>query len=374
MHPLSIMIKPASSNCNMRCKYCFYFDEADNREIPSYGFISGQTTENLIKKALEFAVNTCGFAFQGGEPTVIGVEYFKKFVALVEKYNTRNIDVSFSLQTNGYLIDDEFAEFFAKNKFLIGISLDGVKDTNDLNRVDISGKSTYNKVLHAIDLFKKHKVDFNVLSVVTKQSSKSIQKNYNFFKKNGILWHQYIACLDPIADERGIHNHSLNTVDYANFLKKLFDLWYADVINRQFVSIRYFDDILGIFVNGQGNSCTVMGQCSFHYVVEADGEIYPCDFYMLDDYKIGNINDVGFEQMDENRNKLQFIQKSAVHPEECKSCKWYGLCRNGCRRDREDFATGEIGKTYLCEAYKEFFEYSYERFAEIARMLRTGQL
>ncbi len=370
MHPLSIMLKPASSNCNMRCKYCFYFDETENREVKSYGFISNETTETLIKKALEFSVGHCSFMFQGGEPTLVGIDYYRNFVKLVDKHNTKKLHISYAIQTNGYLIDDEFAKFFQENGFLVGVSLDGTKELNDLNRIDVAGKSTYNKVIRAINSLEKHKVEFNILSVVTKQSCRNIEKTYNFLKKNRLYWHQYIACLDPMQDDRGTSPHSLTTKDYSNFLKKLFDIWYLDIKKGETISIRFFDDILLCLVQGRANSCGMQGMCTYHYVMEAGGEMYPCDFYMIDNYKIGNINQVDFAEIDENRKKLNFIERSTVHPDECKECKWYFLCKSGCMRDRENFKTGELEKTYLCEAYKEFYDYTYDRFVEIANMIK----
>lgn len=371
MHPLSIMIKPSSSNCNMRCKYCFYFDEANNREVQSYGFISEQTTQNIIKKALSFAVDSCTFMFQGGEPTIVGLPYFENFVELVKKYNEKKLNISYALQTNGFTIDEDFAKFFSKNNFLVGISLDGVKDVNDKNRIDIEGKSTYNRVMTSINYLKKNNAEFNVLSVVTSATSRNIEKIYKFFKKNDLVWQQYIPCLDPLAEQRGYADYSLTPDKYTLFLKKLFDIWYLDIKSGNNVSIRYFDDILSVLVIGTPNTCTMQGRCIFHYVVESNGEVYPCDFYMLDDYKIGNINDVSFKEIDENRDALKFIERSFNVHEDCNKCKWYGLCRGGCMRDRENFTTGEIEKTYYCESFIEFFEYSYTRFVEIANIIKN---
>ena len=370
MHPLSIMIKPSSSNCDMRCKYCFYFDEARNRTVKSFGYISKETTINLIRKALDYAELPCTFAFQGGEPTLIGLDYFKFFVETVQKYNKKNIQINFAIQTNGYTITEEFAKFFHDNNFLVGLSLDGVKEVHDLNRINIQGKSTYNKIFNTLMLFKKHKVEFNILSVVTKQFAKTIEKNYNFLTKMDIRWLQFIPCLDPIESIRGTSIYSLTDKDYLEFLKKLFDIWYRDYKNNKLISIRYFDDILMLLLTGRAGSCTMQGECAIYYVIEADGEVYPCDFYMLDRYKIGNVNDIDFKKIDENRDKLNFIQSSKYKSEECVNCKWLFMCNSGCRRDKENFQTGKIGKTYLCNAFKEFFEYSYPRFREIAEDIR----
>ena len=371
MRSINVLIKPSSSHCNMRCKYCFYFDEVSHRETESFGFMNEQTMQSVIDKSLDYVTHSCVFAFQGGEPTVIGLPYFKQFVEYVKEKNTKKVGVQYAIQTNGFVIDEEWAAFFHENNFLVGLSMDGDKDTHDRYRIDTAQQGTYSKVLKASQLFDKHKVEYNILSVVTKPMAKAIQKNYRFFMRNDFVWQQYIPCIDPIGEDRGSKEYSLTPELYATFLKQSFDLWYRDIKKGNMVSIRYFDNLVGMMLGNPPESCGMAGRCTNQYVVEANGQVYPCDFYMMDEYVLGNICTQSLGEIDEKRKEIGFIEKSLKIEESCKQCQWLPICRGGCRRDREDFATGELTKTYLCGAYKEFFAYAYPRLQEICVMIKN---
>ena len=167
MPPLSLLIKPASSACNMRCGYCFYADEAMNRAVASYGMMSEETIENIVRKACAFAEGSLSIGFQGGEPTLRGLPFFRHFASLLRKYNTKNLRVTLALQTNGLLLDEEWARFLHDEHFLVGLSIDGTQSVHDRLRKDAFGEGTFERVLAAAQLLEKHKVDFNVLTVVT---------------------------------------------------------------------------------------------------------------------------------------------------------------------------------------------------------------
>ena len=185
MPPLSIMIKPASSLCNLRCKYCFYCDVAANREVFSLGKMNEATAEKLIKDALSFAEgSSVAFAFQGGEPLLAGMDYFKFFTEAVKKYNTKGSEIYYSLQTNGTLINDEWARFFTENKFLIGLSLDGDYEGNKF-RVDANGQNSYYKIITAANKLKKHKTEFNILTVLTGYCAENAERIYKYFRSQG---------------------------------------------------------------------------------------------------------------------------------------------------------------------------------------------
>ena len=166
MPSLHLLIKPASSLCNMRCKYCFYSDVSNSREVKSYGMMEDDTLETLVKRAFEYADESVGFAFQGGEPTLVGLSFYERLIALEKTYNTKKIPVYNSIQTNGYAVDDSFAAFFAKHNFLVGLSLDGTKESHDALRVDAEGNGTFGRVLKTAELFQRHGVQFNILCVV----------------------------------------------------------------------------------------------------------------------------------------------------------------------------------------------------------------
>jgi len=369
MPPLSLLIKPASGNCNLRCKYCFYHSLTGIREIEDYGIMNIDTLEIIVKKALMFADHVCTFAFQGGEPTLAGLDFYRHLVEFQKKYNTKNIQVNNAIQTNGIVIDDSWAHFFAEKKFLIGISLDGPKEIHDAIRVDARGDGTFNRVMHAIQLFNQYQVEYNILSVINSYVARHIRKTYQFFRKNGFGYLQFIPCLDPLNEKPGGYEYSLTPKRYAYFLKTLFDLWYQDIMNGQKISIRYFDNLVGLFMGMRPEVCGMEGVCNCQFVIEADGGVYPCDFYVLDEWYLGNIKDAGFIELKFSEAGRQFVEVSNHVDPKCVDCRWFRLCRGGCRRSREPFIDGKPALNYFCSSFMEFFEYAAPRLRQIAAML-----
>lgn len=364
MPQISVMLKPASGLCNLRCKYCFYADETANRETPSYGIMSVDVLEAVIRRILSFAEGSCTIAFQGGEPTLAGLDFFKQAVEFEKRWNINHVEIHNAFQTNGILLDENWASFFAENRFLVGISLDGPKDINDMNRLDSELKSTFSRVLRTVHLLESRRVDFNILTVVTAATCKSVRKIYGFFNKNHLDYQQYIPCLDPLGEERGNHSYSLTPDGYEKFLKDLFDCWYQDVLKGRPRYNRYFENLLMIISGQPPEACGMNGICGHQYVVEADGSVYPCDFYMLDEWTLGNFVIDDFDKIEKRRAELNFLQMSAQEHTECVTCKWKSLCRGGCRRDREPFIDGKTGKNYFCKAYYNFFEYAFPRLQQ----------
>ncbi|HOJ11245.1 MAG TPA: anaerobic sulfatase maturase [Clostridiales bacterium] len=368
MPPLSLLIKPASSSCNLRCKYCFYHSIAENRSIASYGMMNIETAELLIRKSFDYAENMCTFAFQGGEPTLAGLEFYKSFVELVNKYNTKKIGVHFAIQTNGTLIDEQWADFLFKNNFLVGLSLDGPKEINDVNRVNHTLDGTFSKIMNTVNIFNKYGVQYNILSVVNNSVARHTNKVYNFFKKYNFKYLQFIQCLDPLDEKPGGHSYSLTPLMYSNFLKGLFDLWYNDITKGEIVSIRYFDNLVGMMMGHPPETCGMMGRCQCYFVIEADGGVYPCDFYVTDQWKLGNIKENDFHELLNTDTGKRFIEVSMHVDDKCKECKWFNFCRGGCRRTREPFSDGLPVLNYYCESYYNFFEYAGERLYKLSRM------
>ncbi|MBQ2250324.1 MAG: anaerobic sulfatase maturase [Lachnospiraceae bacterium] len=370
MPPISLLVKPASGSCNMRCRYCFYTDETENRTVPSMGVMSIETMKTMVDKALIFADGDCSFAFQGGEPSLAGLPFFRALTDYVKNHpNPKKVRVHYSFQTNGYNLNEDWAKWFVENQVLVGISLDGPKEIHDRYRVDHAGKGTYQKVMSSIQLFNKYHVDYNILTVVTSATSRHGQQVYNFFKKNDFRYQQYIECLDPIGEVQGGYEYSLTPERYEEFLKTTFDSWYLDMKSGRYVYNRYFENLMMIIARQGAESCNMRGVCGAQWVIEADGSVYPCDFYALDEWYLGNINQDSFETMEQQRQTLGFIEWSKQIPEDCKNCRYFGLCRNGCRRNREPVTSTSTQKNYFCSAYKNFIEYAYSRLAEIYQML-----
>ena len=370
MPPISLLVKPASGSCNMQCRYCFYTDETENRSIPSMGMMSLDTMKTLVDKALTFADGDCSFAFQGGEPSLAGLPFFQALTDYVKNHpNPKKIRVHYSFQTNGYALNEEWAKWFVENEVLVGISLDGPKEIHDRYRVDHAGKGTFQKVMSTIQLFDKYHVDYNILTVVTSATARHGQQVYNFFKKNNFRYQQYIECLDPIGEIQGGYEYSLTPERYEEFLKTNFDSWYLDMKSGRYVYNRYYENLMMIIARQGAESCNMRGVCGAQWVIEADGSVYPCDFYALDEWYLGNINTDSFESMEQQRQTLGFIEWSKQIPDDCKSCRYFVLCRNGCRRNREPVTADSTQKNYFCSAYQHFLEYSYPRLAEIYQML-----
>ncbi len=366
MPHLSVMIKPSSGMCNMSCDYCFYCDETQKRKQESYGFMSEQTLKNVIRRTLLRAEGAIGFAYQGGEPTLRGLPFFEQALLYQRQYNKRNVRVTNAIQTNGFGLNEEWCRFFAENHFLVGISVDGTKALHDLHRHDRAGQPTYDRIMQSVALLERFGVDYNILTVVNRDVAEHIEEIYEEYRKKGWMFQQYIACLDPLEEGHGVTEYSLTPKQYGTFLKKLFDMWYADWEKGRQPYIRRFENYIGILAGYPPESCEQCGICGNQYVVEADGSVYPCDFYMLDEYRLGNLNEDLLDAIDEKRKEIGFVERSRKLSEACKSCEYYGICRGGCQRNRDYQAQTDTYHNYFCEGYREFFKYSLERMKKIA--------
>lgn len=366
MPPISIMLKPASSNCNLRCKYCFYHSLSAQRETPCHGIMSEDTLRDVMKKAFDFADgNLVVFNFQGGEPLLAGKDFFRRFAQLLPELNTKRSAVHVGVQTNGTLIDEEWCDIFLKNRYLVGLSLDGDEPNNAL-RVDADGNPSFDKVYAAAKLLQQKKVDFNILSVLTKPVAENINRVYAFFRKNRFKHLQFIPCLKPlgikadtpedffrngeVAEVAAEADFHLSSEDFEKFLNKAFSLYMKDYIDGKFTSIRLFDNFVRLAHAQRAEQCGMNGHCTHQYVIEADGEVYPCDFYCIDEYSLGNILETDFETLEHHPKAMAFITESLGIDEKCMECNYYRLCKNGCKRERIDLDK--------CTAYKNFFPYA----------------
>ena len=359
-----ILIKPASSLCNLDCKYCFYNDEAEKREVSSFGIMTEGTTKNVISKAIDFADGgSVNFMFQGGEPLVAGYDYFVHFIKYVDEINVNKIKITYGLQTNGTLLTEELCKFFHNNQFLIGVSIDGKADLHNANRITKDGKGSFNKVMQGVDLLKKHKVEFNVLSVVTSLSRKKAKETYKFFRSHDMNYMQFITCLEPFEVEPLTSGFALSGEGYFEFYKTLFDLYVADKISGKEVYIRYFDNLLEMMNGARPELCGLNGHCGIQLVVEGNGNCYPCDFYCDEKYLMGNINEKNLDEMAMNPCAEKFTAPSYKIEEKCIDCEVKDLCRGGCRRERDYMNDGNLHLNIYCEGRKKFFKYFKEKLA-----------
>lgn len=370
MPAITVMMKPSSGMCNMTCDYCFYCDETQKRIQESYGFMSEETLKNIIRKTMINADVSVNYAYQGGEPTLRGIDFFKKAVELQKKYNRKNLQVNNAFQTNGLAIDEEWCRFFVENNFLVGVSIDGISEVHDAYRHDKKGGGTYQRIVRVTELMDDYGVAYNILTVVNQRTIENINAIYKEYKKRGVKYQQYIACLDPLGNEHGKTEYGISAKQYGEFLVRLFELWYRDWKKNRQPYIRQFDNYIAMILGYPPEACDQRGICGVQYVVEADGGAYPCDFYMLDEYRLGNFNENKMKEMDKKREDIRFIERSRHLEPECRQCKHFYLCRGGCQRHRDFiYETGNF-RNYLCEGYKLFFDKCSEQMLEIAATLR----
>ncbi len=394
----SILIKPASANCNMDCRYCFYKCLSSNREQYNLGFMSDEVLDNLIKNAIEYADEYLTFAFQGGEPTLAGIDFFKNVVRLQKQYAALkpSLSIDNTIQTNGVTLNDEWCEFFYKENFLVGVSLDGPRKNHDLARIMADGKESFTKVMQGIELLKKYNVDFNILTVVTEQLSKKASALYRFYKRNGFNYVQLIPCMDEEERQSGLSRdenkesiflnadkkqsasdvtgdenkgvtYAIKPESYGRFLNEFFDMWYEDFKRGDIMDVRMFSNLAQMTVGYPPEECGMCGKCDAYFVVEGDGSVYPCDFYCMDEYRLGTVKD-SFIKLKNSEKVKEFESTSVTKPEKCRKCEYYDLCRGGCRRFRET-GLNEDGVNYLCEGYKLFFGHTKERFIKLGQTI-----
>ncbi len=384
MPAASILIKPASANCNMDCRYCFYKCLSSNRAEYSKGFMTDETLEQLVKGAIDYADSFLTFAFQGGEPTLCGIEFYRKVLALQKKYNTKHLEIENTIQTNGLLIDEQWAGFLSENHFLVGLSLDGPRKIHDRYRVGYDGGGTFFDVMHAAELFDRYHVDYNVLCVVTKESAKHAVSVYQFFRKHEMTFLQFIPCMDEKDRYRhtcvvekdgsgenpasGYSTPAVTALSYGKFLCELFDLWYEDFSCGVQIDIRMFSNLAQLAAGYPAEECGMNGCCSYYFVTEGNGDVYPCDFYCSDEWRLGTVAD-SFEGLVQCERAKRFVEISLQKDERCQDCSYFSLCRGGCRRWREQAETEKPGRNRLCEAYRMLFEHAGERIALLGNII-----
>jgi uncharacterized protein len=326
-----------------------------------------ETLEQLIIQVIEYADGYVTFAFQGGEPMLSGLDFFRKVVELQKKHNKKNLTIENTIQTNGILVNDEWAEFFAENHFLVGLSLDGPKKIHDRYRTDGVGKPTFTKVMNSIELFNKYHVDYNILSVITNASAKKASYLYNFYKRNHFEYIQLIPCMDENTRGEGNtrNEYAVEPVQYGKFLIEMFDIWYEDFIHGESMDIRMFSNLAQMAAGYPAEECGMNGCCTCYFVVEGDGSVYPCDFYCFDEWKLGTVQN-SFLELSQSVRAKQFVDASMGKPEKCNNCPYFRLCRGGCRRWREN---ADTGINELCPAYQMFFKHCTERIEKLGQVI-----
>lgn len=375
MRAVTFLVKPVSGLCQMRCRYCFYGDVSENRARRDMGRMDMDTAQALIRAGYDYAGQDgrVHFLFQGGEPALAGLDFFREFIGLAQALRPEGANVSFAIQTNGLALDRAYARFFRENGFMVGLSLDGTRALHDRFRRDAAGQGTWERTVRALGLLEDAGAETNLVCVLTGDAARAPGEIWRAMRRLGDHPLQFIPCLDPLGAPRGAMPWSLTPEAYGGFLRGLFDCWYDQLAAGVYVSVRFFDDLLRIMAGMPPGSCAAAGRCGGYLAVEADGGLYPCDFYVLDQWRIGGIRDMTVREALASPVMERFLAEGARRPAPCAGCPYMPLCRGGCRRDFTDGPAGP--ENYHCRAMKLFFPYALPRLQAAARVLfRPGGL
>ena len=330
MRELTVMIKPVSGLCQMACDYCFYHDLAEYG-APTNTFMSRKTAQQLIERVKQSGAQRVHFAFQGGEPLLWGQEHFDDFFADVKD---AGITATYAVQTNGLCMDEVYATLFAENDVLVGISLDGDAALHDRNRKTPDGKGTHARVIRGLETLKRRGVRYNVLSVVSANTAKHPAQLYRYYKKLGVSHVQLIPCLPPLG-QKGPCQFAPTPDALGQFLTGFYRLWREDFKDgKPPFAVREFDAALATLQGSPGH-CGARGFCTPQLIVEADGALYPCDFYVLPAYCTGNVHTHTLEQTLQSEGMKHFADEHPAAPWLCRSCRYLSVCGGGCRRMRD---------------------------------------
>lgn len=361
MKQFSLLIKPASSDCNSNCIYCFY------RGLPLYKGrptrMSFDVLSVLIKKYLATSQMQYIFSWQGGEPLLMGLDFYKGVINLQKNFAKPNSIIGNGIQTNGYLIDDETAEFFSQASFLVGISIDGPEELHNKFRIILDGSNAFNKVLSSIKILQKHNVEFNTLTVVTSAHTGKAKDVYRFLRDTGSYYHQYIPCVEYNKNGEKMP-WTIEARQWGRFLCDIFEMWLGEQTKT---SIRLFDSIINVLLGRQPGICQMEKNCCQYFVVEHNGDIFPCDFFVRDYTFLGNImNDDWQIFLDSAKYKNFGAQKTMWHSD-CNRCEYLKFCAGDCQKHRLPNHKYIRGKSVLCEGWKMFYKECLGEFKKIIK-------
>ncbi len=366
----SLLVKPASALCNLDCAYCFYLDrEADPYKDLPRRIMPLDTLERLVDAFLFYSYPASVFAFQGGEPMLAGLKFYRKLIEFQKEYGRDGQNISNALQTNAVLIDDDWCALFREYNWLLGVSLDGPEEVNDTYRLTRQGHGTWGRVMQGIETLKKNRVEFNVLCVLSQANVEKPRETYRFFRGLGIEYLQYI----PLAEFDG-RGHPLpftiTPEQYGRFLCETFELWWGE---RRKARIRFFDNLAEALAGQKPGNCTLHETCDSYCVVEYNGDVYPCDFFVEENWKLGNILVDSWAEISRRQRRRAFAANKALPRPECQACEYYALCRAGCPKLRHAPWRRFEDLDYFCPAYKMVFPRVLPALkAEVEKLLARG--
>ncbi len=363
----SLLIKPASAVCNLDCEYCFYLDRAADpyQSLPGRR-MTVDTLERLVDTYLFYSYPESILAFQGGEPTLAGLAFFEKLIDLEQRYGRNGQAVSNSMQTNAVLLDQSWCDLFRAYNWLLGVSLDGPQEVNDRFRFNKEGRGTWKRVMQSVELLQKERVEFNILCVLSQANVQRPKEIYRFYRSLGIDHIQFI----PLAEfdgRGGALPFTITPEQYGRFLCEVFELWWPE---RRKVRIRIFDNIAEALAGQKPGNCTMHETCDSYVVVEYNGDVYPCDFFVESGWKLGNVMIDSWAEIARRARRYSFASNKALAHPECQACEYQSICHGGCPKFRHGPHRRFEDLDYFCAAYKMIYGRSVEPLRkEVARIM-----
>lgn len=366
MKRLSIMIKPASSLCNLRCRYCFYADVAQQRQVCSFGIMQPAVRDKILSNLRDWlkAGDSIPFAFQGGEPTLAGLDWFRSFTAVTDGW--RDVQVNYAIQTNATTLDNDWCAFLKQHKFLVGVSWDILPACHNAARVDAEGEGTCRRLVEKIALLERWGVEYNVLCTLTNAVARHPDQVWAQLLKYDIRYVQFTPCLGRLDNAKS--PYALTPARFYSFYQRLFCLWFAEFTQGRYRSVKLFDDIVNFLAYGIPTACGIDGKCRPQLVVEANGSAYPCDFYCIDEFCMGNLADQPLLSVLTSPAAAAFLQCTHQQPALCHTCTYQQFCGGGCKRMQRYVCCAE-GNTSC--GYQKFLKMDLATLQKIAAWHRS---
>lgn len=379
---IHVMAKPTGAICNLDCSYCFFLDKEEL--YPGSKFrMTDEVLETYIQQLIQaHQTPEVTVAWQGGEPTLMGLDFFRKAIAYQEKYRKPGMTFENTLQTNGTLLTDEWCEFFKDNNYLIGLSLDGPRELHDANRVDKGGGPTFDKVMKGLRLLQKHGVEYNILTTVNRVNSQHPLEVYRFLRDEAkTSWMQFIPVVERINDDgktlyqqgTTVSENSVLADQFGKFLIEIFDEWIRWDVGEVFVQT--FEAAVRSWLNLPTGMCFFSPTCGMGVALEHNGDLYSCDHFVEPDYLLGNIQETPMAALVGSKKQSQFGKdKLESLPKYCRDCEVRFACHGECPKHR--FITtpdGEPGLNYLCAGYKAFFNHIDEPLKMMVQLYKNGE-
>ncbi len=388
-HPFHVMTKPMGPRCNIDCQYCYYLEKEklypDEKRFRMSDEVLERYVRDLIDAGVRAGQSEIEFAWQGGEPTMLGVEFFEKVVALQKQYAPEGVRITNTFQTNGTLLDDEWGAFLADQNFLIGISIDGPREIHDKYRRDRAGRGTFDKVMKGLEVLQRHKVDYNILTTVHRENAIKGKEVYKFIKTLGTQHIQFIPIVERRAASGGlaaapqvdsdptnvISEWSVTPRAYGKFLCDVFDVWYRKDIGKVF--IQFFENQVGMWMGRPASLCVFAETCGAGLAMEHNGDVFACDHFVYPEFKLGNIMETSLGELAWSEQAETFgNNKRDTLTAQCQRCEFRFACNGGCPKHRIlTSKDGEPGHNYFCESYTMFFKHAGDRLRTIAARLAT---